>query len=362
MQLFDQIERRDHEQVTFFVDRASGLRAIVAIHDTTLGPALGGARMWPYESDAAALEDALRLSQGMTYKAAIAGLDLGGGKAVIIGDPRTMKTEELFRSFGRFVEGLGGRYITAEDVGTTVTEMEWVRSETQYVTGIRSRNGGGDPSPLTAHGVYHGIRAAVRRVFGSDSLAGRTIAVQGAGNVASYLIGHLAAEGATILVTDIFEDKVRDLIERYGLRGVTAEEIYDIDCDVFCPAALGGSINDTTIGRLRTKIVAGPANNQLHDESRHAQMLSDRGILYVPDYVINAGGLINVAIELEGYSSERALERTAGIYDIVERILDLSERENILTVVASNRLAEARIAAVGRIKQRYVGSSTMKQW
>jgi leucine dehydrogenase len=362
MQFFEHLEQRDHEQVTFCVDRASGLRAIVAIHNTTLGPALGGARMWPYDSDEAALEDALRLSQGMTYKAAIAGLELGGGKAVIIGDPRTMKTEALFRSFGRFVEGLGGRYITAEDVGTTVSEMEWVRSETKYVTGIRSRNGGGDPSPLTAHGVYHGIRAAAKKVFGTDALEGRTIAVQGAGNVARYLIGHLAAEGARILVTDIFEEKVRDLVERYGVTGVSAAEIYDTECDVFCPSALGGSVNDDTIARLRTKIVAGPANNQLHDEARHAQMLHDRGILYVPDYVINAGGLINVAIELEGYSQERALERTAGIYDIVERIIELSERENILTVVASNRLAEARIASVGRIKRRFVGASTMKPW
>jgi leucine dehydrogenase len=362
MHLFEQFERRDHEQVTFFTDRATGLRAIVAIHDTTLGPALGGARMWPYDSDGAALEDALRLSQGMTYKAAIAGLELGGGKAVIIGDPRTMKSEALFRSFGRFVEGLGGRYITAEDVGTTVTEMEWVRSETKYVTGIRSRNGGGDPSPLTAHGVYHGIRAAARKAFGTDALAGRTIAVQGAGNVASHLIGHLAAEGATIVVTDIFEEKVQELVGRHGARGVTASEIYDVDCDVFCPAALGGSINDETIPRLRAAVVAGPANNQLHDESRHARMLHERGILYVPDYVINSGGLINVAIELEGYSHERALERTAGIYDIVERIIELSERESILTVAASNRIAEERIASVGRIRQRFVGSSMMKQW
>jgi leucine dehydrogenase len=363
MSLFEPIERRDHEQVIFCSDKESGLRAIIAIHNTTLGPALGGARMWPYENDHAALEDALRLSEGMTYKAAISGLDLGGGKAVIIGDPRTMKSETLFRSFGRFIEGLAGRYITAEDVGTTVRDMEWVRMGTKYVTGIHSRNGGGDPSPLTAYGVYHGMKAAAAKVFGSPSLEGRSVAVQGAGNVAGYLVGHLVAEGANVTITDIFDEKVKELIAKHpGIKGVAPDEIYDVACDIFSPAALGGSINDRTIDRLRTRIVAGPANNQLDDMMRHATALRDRDILYIPDYAINAGGLINVAIELEGYSQERALRRTEEIYHVIERILELSDREKILTVEASNRIAEERIASVGRIRRRYAGRSEMETW
>jgi leucine dehydrogenase len=362
MSIFKSIEQRGHEQVVFCSDPTSGLRAIIAIHNTTLGPALGGLRMWPYASDEAALEDVLRLSHGMTYKAAISGLNLGGGKAVIIGDPRTMKNELLFRSFGRFVEGLAGRYITAEDVGTSVADMEWVRQETQYVTGLQSHNGSGDPSPLTAYGVYWGMKAAAKRAFGSDSLAGRTIAVQGAGNVASHLVEHLVGEGAAVVVTDIFEDKVEKLVQRFNVKTVAPDAIYDVECDIFCPAALGGSINDETIPRLKTRAIAGPANNQLHDEARHSELLRQHGILYVPDYAINAGGLMNVQLELEGYSEERALRYVEGIYQIVENILQMSERENIPTVVASNKLAEARLAAIGHIKQRFVGESKMKTW
>lgn len=362
MSFFEQIEQHDHEQVVFCSDKATGLRAIVAIHNTTLGPALGGCRMWQYDSDEAALHDVLRLSRGMTYKAAISGLDLGGGKAVIIGDSRTMKCEEFFRSFGRFVEGLAGRYITAEDVGTTVNDMEWVRQETKFVTGVTSRNGSGDPSPVTAFGVYHGMKAAAKAVFGTDSLADRSVAVQGAGNVASHLIEHLVHEGAKVFVTDIFPEKVKALVANLGVTGVEPAAIYDVDCDIFSPAALGGSINDDTIDRLKAKVIAGAANNQLASETRHATMLRDRGILYVPDYAINAGGLINVACELEGYIRERALRRAEAIYQVVEKIIEVSNRENVLTVDASNEIAEKRIAAVGRIKQRYVGQSTMKEW
>ncbi len=352
-----------HEQVVFCSDPQSGLRAIIAIHNTTLGPALGGLRMWPYKSDNAAKEDVLRLSHGMTYKAAISGLNLGGGKAVIIGDPRRMKSEALFRSFGRFVEGLAGRYITAEDVGTSVADMEWVRQETKYVAGLDSGNGGGDPSPLTAHGVYHGMKAAAKKVFGTDSLHRRRIAVQGAGNVASHLVGHLVEEGAKVYVTDIYEEKVKHLTALHGshVKGVDPEAIFDVDCDIFAPSALGGSINDETIPRLKAKIVAGPANNQLHDPSRHAAELEALGILYVPDYVINAGGLINVALELGGYSRERALTQTQNIYSIVERILNVAEQEKILTVEASDKIAEERIRTIGHIKRRFVGESTMKQ-
>lgn len=362
MAIFEQIELRDHEQVIFCSDKATGLRAIIAIHNTTLGPALGGTRMWPYESDAAALDDVLRLSRGMTYKAAISGLDLGGGKAVIIGDPRSMKCEELFRSFGRFIDGIGGRYITAEDVGTTVNDMEWVRQETKFVTGVTSRNGSGDPSPVTAFGVYHGMKAAAKAMFGTDSLANRKVAVQGAGNVAGHLIEHLVHEGAEVFVSDIFEEKVKSLVAAHGVTGVAPEAIYDVECDIFSPAALGGSINDDTIGRLKANVIAGAANNQLAVESRHATMLKERGILYVPDYAINAGGLINVACELEGYIRERALRRAEAIYQVVEKIIQVSKRDNVLTIDASNEIAEKRIKAVGRIKQRYVGQSTMKEW
>lgn len=353
--MFEQMQARGHEQVAFFNDENTGLRGIVAIHDTRLGPALGGLRMWPYKSDEEAIDDVLRLSHGMTYKASIAGLNLGGGKAVIIGDPRNDKSEELFRSFGRFVQGLGGRYITAEDVGTSVADMEWIHDETDYVAGLRSGGGGGDPSPFTAYGVYHGMKAACRRVYGTDSLEGKKIAVQGAGNVASYLVGHLAKEGAEVFITDIYEEKVNAVIRDHtSVKAVEPDEIYDVDCDIFSPAALGGSVHDGTIDRLKAKIVAGAANNQLKEETRHANGLKERDILYVPDYVINSGGLINVYVELEGYSESRAMQMTENIYNIVDNILTRAEEDNVLTVLASNRLAEARIDAIGRIASRYV--------
>lgn len=361
--IFESIEQRDHEQVVFCSDKATGLRGIIAIHNTVLGPALGGLRMWPYKSDEEALDDVLRLSHGMTYKAAVSGLNLGGGKAVIIGDPRTMKSEAFFRSFGRFVEGLGGRYITAEDVGTSVRDMEWVRQETKFVTGIRSRGGSGDPSPFTAYGVYHGMKAAAKVVYGNDSLEGKTVAVQGAGNVAGHLVGYLVKENARIIITDIYDDKVSKITDEHSsVSVVEPDEIYDVDADIFSPAALGGSINDSTIDRLKAKIVAGAANNQLKDELRHAQGLKERGILYVPDYVINAGGLINVYVELEGYSEQRALHMAEGIYDIVESIIRRAEEDDVLTVVASNRLAEQRISTIGRIHSRYVGETERKQF
>lgn len=361
--IFESIEHRDHEQVVFCSDRATGLKGIIAIHNTVLGPALGGLRMWPYKSDEEALDDVLRLSHGMTYKAAISGLNLGGGKAVIIGDPRTMKSESFFRSFGRFVEGLGGRYITAEDVGTSVRDMEWIRQETKFVTGIRSRGGSGDPSPFTAYGVYHGMKAAARKMYGSDALGGKTVAVQGAGNVASYLVDHLVKEEARIIITDIYDDKVKKITDKHsGIIVVEPDEIYDVECDIFSPAALGGSVNDNTIDRLKAKVVAGAANNQLKDELRHAQGLKERGILYVPDYVINAGGLINVYVELEGYSEQRALHMAEGIYDIVTNIIDSAEAEDVLTVVASNKLAEQRIATIGTIHSRYVGNTARKEF
>jgi leucine dehydrogenase len=357
-ELFDLVSNRDHEQVIICQDKRSGLKAIIGIHNTTLGPALGGCRMWTYASDYDALNDVLRLSRGMTYKAAVAGLNLGGGKAVIIGDPRTAKTEAMFRAFGRFVEGLGGRYITAEDVGTSLREMVWIRSETKYVTGIPVELGGsGDPSPVTAFGTYAGIKACAAVKFGSDSLSGKRVAIQGAGHVASTLARHLTEDGAKVTITDIYLDKAKDIARATGAQVVQPDAIYDVDCDIFAPAALGAIINDETIPKLKCSVVAGPANNQLADEERHAQALKDRGILFAPDYVINAGGLINVANELEGYSQTRALKQAEGIYDVLKQILILAAEKNITTVEASNHVAEERIRAVGATKRIYASKS-----
>ncbi|GIV54862.1 MAG: leucine dehydrogenase [Candidatus Kapaibacterium sp.] len=358
--MFAQLELFGHEQVVFCSDPQVGLRAIIAIHDTTLGPALGGTRMWPYATDADALTDVLRLSRGMTYKAAVAGLNLGGGKAVIIGDPHTQKTEMLFRSYGRFVETLRGRYITAEDVGTTVRDMEWIRMETRYVTGVAGEHGSGDPSPYTAHGVFVGIKAAAKTVFGSESLEGRTVAVQGAGNVARNLVAKLVGDGARVIITDIFEDKVQQVCREYGAQYVPPDAIYTVDCDIFSPNALGAVLNDTTIPQLRCSIVAGGANNQLADEERHAQMLAERGILYAPDYVINAGGLINVTSEIEQWSREQVVRKVESIYDTLLRIFRTAQEHNILTIEASNRIAEERIAQAHHIHRTFVGTPTIR--
>ncbi len=350
MPLFERMHEYGHEQVVFCYEPSVGLRAIIAIHDTTLGPALGGVRMWTYPSEAEALEDVLRLSRAMTYKAAVAGLNLGGGKAVIIGDPQTQKSEALFRAFGRFVQALGGRYITAEDVGTTVADMEWIRMETRYVTGVLG--GSGDPSPFTAHGVYYGMKACAKVVFGSDSLARRVIAVQGAGNVARHLVEYLVRDGAHVYVSDLYPEKAEQLCADTGATPVGVEEIYDVPCDIFSPNALGGVLNEETIPRLRCRIVAGAANNQLADEQADAQRLHERGILYAPDYVINAGGLMNVAAELEGrYDPQRVLAKAAGIYETLLRVFRTAQERNILPTEAAARIAEERIAAVRALRQ-----------
>jgi leucine dehydrogenase len=359
MSIFQHIEQRDHEQVVFCSDKPSGLKAIIAIHNTNLGPALGGTRMWTYASDEDALNDVLRLSRGMTYKAAVAGLNLGGGKAVIIGDPNKQKTEAMFRAFGRFVEGLAGRYITAEDVGTDVRDMEYVRMETKYVTGIdRALGGSGDPSPVTAYGVYMGMKACMKVLTGNDSLKGKKVAVQGAGHVAQYVCDHLAKEGARIVLSDIFPEKVQRVAEKSKAEIVDPNNIYEVDADVFCPCALGAIVNDDTIPKFKFKIIAGGANNQLADEQKHGHMLIERGILYAPDYAINAGGLINVYNELEGYSQERALQQAKGIYDTILKIFAIAKKENIPTYEASNTLAEQRIKSISRMKTIYAGKSS----
>ncbi len=356
--LFSQLESYEHEQIVICSEPSVGLKGIIAIHDTTLGPALGGTRMWPYENEQEALRDVLRLSRGMTYKAAISGLNLGGGKAVIIGDPRTDKTEELFRAFGRFVDSLGGRYITAEDVGIDVQDMEWVNSETKYVTGIpKSLGGSGDPSPVTAYGVFMGIKACCKKLYGDSSVKGRKIAIQGAGHVSSYLAERLANEGAQLFISDIYEDKVTKLADKVDAEVVDPDDIYGLDVDIFSPCALGGVVNDDTLDHFKCDIIAGGANNILDDEEKHGRMLMDRGLIYAPDYVINAGGLINVASELEGYNEKRAHDRASRIYQTILDILNYSETNDTPTHVASNILAEKRIEKVGKIHRIYSSKS-----
>ena len=343
MDVFDQIHEAHHEQVIFCHDAESGLDSIIAIHDTTLGPALGGTRMWPYRSTHEALIDVLRLSEGMTYKAAVAEIELGGGKAVIIGDSRRDKTPELLRAHGRFVDTLGGRYITAEDVGIGVEDMEYVYEETRHVTGIRSSpQGSGDPSPVTAYGVYNGIKASCLKKLGTDDVSGVRIAVQGAGHVGYYLCENLAADGAVISITDIDEERVHKVVADFGATPVDPDEIYDVDCEVFAPCALGAIINDATLRRLRCQIVAGGANNQL-EEDRHGDALDAKGILYAPDYVINAGGLINVYGEIVGYGLETAKEKARGIYGTLLSIYDIAAEDGIPTYRAADRLARERI-------------------
>ncbi|MCA1054762.1 branched-chain amino acid dehydrogenase [Rossellomorea aquimaris] len=354
MKIFSYMEQYDYEQLVFCQDEVSGLKAIIAIHDTTLGPALGGTRMWTYESEEAAIEDALRLARGMTYKNAAAGLNLGGGKTVIIGDPRKDKNEEMFRAFGRYIQGLNGRYITAEDVGTTVADMDLIHEETDYVTGISPAFGSsGNPSPVTAYGVYRGMKAAAKEAFGTDSLEGKTIAVQGVGNVAYNMCKHLHEEGAKLIVTDIHKESVDRAVNDFGAKAVDPSEIYSVDCDIFAPCALGAIINDETISQIKAKVIAGAANNQLK-ETRHGDAIHEMGIVYAPDYVINAGGVINVADELYGYNNERAMKKVEQVYNNVERVIEIAKRDNIPTYVAADRMAEERIEKMRRSRSQFL--------
>jgi len=356
--IFNRIAERYHEQVVFNHDPETGLRAIVAIHDTTLGPALGGTRMWTYEDDGAAMQDALRLSRGMTYKSAAAGLNLGGGKAVIIGNSKTDKNEMLFRSYGRFIQGLSGRYITAEDVGTTVRDMEWVRAETDHVVGIgRALGGSGDPSPFTALGVLVGMQAALAERTGSDSLDGKVVTIQGVGHVGYHLVKQVTRRGGRAIIADIDQENLRIVKSDFPeAEVVDPEAIYDVECDVYAPCALGATVNDETLPRLRCSIVAGSANNVL-GEDRHANMLAQRDILYAPDYVVNAGGLINVANEIEGYNHDRSIQQVEKIYDITNEIFRIATTEGITTLKAADHLAERRIRAVAAMKAIHVPTS-----
>ncbi|NLG09630.1 MAG: Glu/Leu/Phe/Val dehydrogenase [Deinococcales bacterium] len=346
MNTLEHMQAAGHEQVTFFYDEKTGLKAIVAIHSTALGPALGGCRVWPYESEAAALNDVLRLSRAMTYKNSAMGLPLGGGKAVIIADSRADKTPELFEAFGRAVERLGGRYITAEDVGTEPDDMVAVRRHTRHVAGLPDTSG--DPSPATAFGVYNGIRAALKHAFGDDDLRGRRVAVQGLGAVGMHLCRYLHEDGAELIVTDIAQKRIDQAVSEMNARAVGSDEIYDVECDVFAPCALGAVVNDATLPRFKAKVIAGSANNQLA-EARHGDALKQRGILYAPDFIINGGGVINVADELQpgGYDRERAYAQVAKIGEKVARALRLADERGISTEAAAVTMAEERLRQEG---------------
>jgi leucine dehydrogenase len=350
MSVFEHINGGGYEQVIYCSDDHSGLRAIIAIHSTALGPALGGTRFYPYPTEGEALTDVLRLARGMTYKAAAAGLDLGGGKAVIIGDPRRDKSEELLRAYGRFVETLGGRYITAEDVGTALEDMDVVRRETRWVTGCSHTYGGsGDPSPVTAYGIMQGIRACLVEAFGDATLEGRTVALQGVGKVGYALCSYLVNEGAAVTIADVDVDNLARAVADLGVETVPLDDIHRIESDVFAPCALGGAINDDTISELGCSIIAGSANNQLAREEL-GDKLRDLGVTYAPDFVINAGGLINVEDELRGYDQARAMRRVEGIYRQLQRIFAMARERNISTARAAMEYAEDRIRKISRIR------------
>ena len=341
----------NHEQVVFCNDNETGLKAIIAIHNTTLGPALGGTRMWAYNNEAEALNDVLRLSRGMTYKAAISGLNLGGGKAVIIGDSKTLKSEALMRRFGKFVNSLGGKYITAEDVGIGTKDMEYVKMETDFVTGIpESMGGSGDPSPVTAYGVYMGMKASAKFVYGSDSLEGKKVFVQGIGNVGANLVNHLVKEGAKVTIFDINTEKVNEIAKATGATAFSGNDLYSVDMDIYAPCALGATVNSDSISKLKCAIIAGAANNQLEDEVEHGNMLLKKGIVWAPDFLINAGGLINVYSELNGYNREAAMSKAQSIYDLTSTILKSAAEQKITTIAAAKYIAEKRIAEIGKVK------------
>jgi leucine dehydrogenase len=353
--LFETIAETGHEQIVYCHSKDAGLKAIIAIHNSVLGPALGGLRMWPYKNESEALNDVLRLSRGMTYKNAVAGLNLGGGKAVIIGDPAKDKSEALFRAFGRFVNSLNGRYITAEDVGIDVNDMEWVFRETEFVTGVHQVHGGsGDPSPFTAFGTLQGLMAALNHKFGNEDVGKYSYAVQGAGHVGLEFIKLLREQNAKVFVTDINKSLVQRAVDEYGCTAVGVDEIYDVDADVYSPCALGGTVNEQTLPRLKCKIICGAANNQLANDAIGVEV-EKRGILYAPDYAVNAGGVMNVSLEIDGYNRERAMRMMRTIYYNVGRIFEIAKRDGIPTFKAADRMAEERIATIGRIKLPHMG-------
>lgn len=346
-----QMAIQNHEQVLFCNDNDTGLKAIIAVHNTVLGPSLGGTRMWAYKNEMDALVDVLRLSRGMTYKSSVAGLNLGGGKAVIIGDSKTQKNEALMRRFGKFVNSLSGKYITAEDVGVNTKDMEYIKMETDFVSGLPENMGGsGDPSPVTAYGVYLAMKACAKQTWGSDNLSGKKVVVQGIGHVGENLVKHLVKDGAKVYINDINEERLKTVSKETGAEIVSADKLYDLPMDIYAPCALGATVNTDTLNRLKCSIICGAANNQLADENVHGKIVIEKGILYAPDFVVNAGGIINVFYELEGYNRERALSHAEKIYDTTLNIFKLSKEQNIPTYMAANRLAEKRIADIAKIK------------
>jgi leucine dehydrogenase len=351
--VFELMQQMGHEQVVFCHDPHSGLNAIIAIHNTTLGPALGGTRLWNYNSHNDALIDSLRLSRGMTYKAAISGLNLGGGKAVIIADP-SMKSEALWRRYGKFVDSLNGKYITAEDVNTSARDMEYIAMETEHVTGVPEYMGGsGDPSPFTAYGVFMGMKASAKKMWGSDNLTGKKVLVQGVGHVGQYLVGHLIEDGAKVYITDINDEKVKQTQDKFRtVEVVEGSTIFDLDIDIYAPCALGATVNTESINKMKCAIISGAANNQLADENVHGPMLIEKGILYAPDFLINAGGLINVAAELEGYNRERVTKNVEKIYERTLAIFNLSDTEKIHTQAAAMKIADKRLQDIANVKAR----------
>jgi len=349
--VFDAVAVEGHEQILYGYDQVSGLKAIIAIHSTALGPALGGTRFFPYESEDDAVEDVLRLAKGMTYKAAAAGLDLGGGKAVIIGDPHVDKSERLFRAYGRIVDSLQGRYITAEDVGTTTDDMDLVRRETRWALGSSIALGGsGDPSPVTARGLLAATRAVAQKLWGDSDLAGRRFAVQGVGKVGSAFVRLLVEARAEVMVTDAYEPAIESAIDKFDVKRIEPDDIFAVDCDIFSPCALGAGLNERTIPLLNCQAVVGSANNQLAT-SKDADRLAERDILYAPDFVVNAGGLINVYDELHGYSKTRALHRVDSIFDATLNILDKADNHGINPNEAAVIVADERIRDIGDLRR-----------
>lgn len=346
--VIERMSKYNHEQLLFCNDNDTGLKAIVAVHNTTLGPALGGTRMWAYNNELEALTDVLRLSRGMTYKNSISGLNLGGGKAVIIGDSRKHKSEALFRRFGKFVDSLNGKYITAEDVGISPVDMTWVNMETDHVVGLPGKSG--DPSPVTAYGVYVGMKAAAKVRFGNDSLSGKKVAVQGVGHVGEYLVEHLTKEGAEVFISDIHEATLKNVSDKYGAKVVGLDEIYGIDMDIYAPCALGATVNDDTLKQLNCSIIAGAANNQLKDETVHGVAVREKDIMYIPDFMLNAGGVINCYAEVKGLSAEWAMTKAEEIYNRTIDILNRSSEDGEPTYQIANKMAEERIEAIGKVK------------
>ncbi|WP_109831698.1 Glu/Leu/Phe/Val dehydrogenase dimerization domain-containing protein [Reichenbachiella versicolor] len=352
--LFSSMADTNHEQIVFCHDEPTGLKAIIAIHNTVLGPSMGGTRMWHYTNEQDAITDALRLSRGMTLKNSIAGINAGGGKAVIIGDASQIKNETLMRRFGQFVNSLNGKYYTAEDVNMTTRDMEYVHMETPYVTGLpESMGGAGDPSPYTAFGVYMGMKAAAKKAYGSDSLTGKRILVQGAGNVGGYLVDLLAKEAAVVMISDIFENKASSIAQKHNLEIIPPDKVYKTPTEIYSPCALGATINDEMLHLMDCDIIAGAANNQLHDEIHHDQEVSKKGILYAPDFLINGGGITNVYYEYEGnHNKERVLAQVEKIYDTTLKVFKTCEDENTTPQAAAIHLAEKRIKDIGNLKLR----------